>query len=231
MRKFPLSILAAAGYAARLQLLAASALMIAVPMIKAHAAPTALGVNLIVNGGAEAGPGAPSDALPLMDIPGWQRTGNFEVTQYGASGGFTDKTDPGPDDRGKNFFNGGPNNPKSSATQTDKITGLDALIDKHQLAYAFSAFIGGYSNQNDHATVTVEFRSVTGHPLGTAQLGPLMAADRNDKTGLFPRSTSGSVPAGTREVTVTIVIVRTDGSYNDGCADNLSLVLKKKGAE
>lgn len=215
MRNFPLS------------LLAASVLMAGVPALAAPA-PTNLGVNIIVNGDAESGPGAPSDGLPLMTIPGWQRSGNFEVTQYGASGGFPELTDPGPTDRGKNFFNGGPDNPKSSATQTDRIVGLDSEIDGHQLAFDFSAYIGGYSNQNDHCTITAVFESKSGKALGSAKLGPVMAADRQDKTGLFARSTTGAVPAGTRAVSITMTIVRTDGAFNDGCADNLSLVLKKK---
>ncbi len=73
------------------------------------------GRNLIVNGDAEAGPGS-FDGLTVEPVPGWITNGNFTVAQYSGEG-LPSQTDPGPPDRGNNFFAGGPNNISSSATQ------------------------------------------------------------------------------------------------------------------
>jgi hypothetical protein len=44
----------------------------------------------------------------------------------------------------------------------------------------------------------------------------------------LPVSRSQAVPPGTRQVEIKVVMTRTDGAYNDGYADNLSLVLVNK---
>jgi hypothetical protein len=44
-------------------------------------------------------------------------------------------------------------------------------------------------------------------------------------TALVARSSSGVVPAGTRQISVRLDAVREAGSYNDGYIDNVSLVL------
>ena len=61
--------------------------------------------------------------------------------------------------------------------------------------------------------------------LGTATIGPVLAAERNSITSLLFKSKSGTVPAGTRSVLVTLAFVRSYGTNDDGCADSLSFVL------
>ena len=61
--------------------------------------------------------------------------------------------------------------------------------------------------------------------LGSAQIGPVLAADRNNNSGLLQRSTSGNVPSGTRVIHVLMTMTREVGLNNDGIADSLSLVL------
>jgi len=53
----------------------------------------------------------------------------------------------------------------------------------------------------------------------------VLAADRNRATGLVLRSASAPVPPGTRRIAVTLTMTRTEGTSNDGYADNLSLTL------
>ena len=48
-------------------------------------------------------------------------------------------------------------------------------------------------------------------------------------TALVARSSSGPVPAGTRQISVRIDAIRNEGSYNDGYIDNVSLVLAPAG--
>jgi len=195
----------------------------------AHAPKAAFGVNLIVNGDAESGPGAPNDGSTLMVIPGWTRTGVFQVQQYGASGGFPDSKSPGPANRGKNFFAGGPgsNNNQTSATQTIDVTALAAGLKAGKAKYNFSAYIGGFGTQKDYGYVTASFQAATGKSLGSAKLAPVTPADRKSVTGLLPRSAKGGVPAGTTKIVVTMVSIRKEGAYHDGYFDNLELTLEK----
>ena len=57
-------------------------------------------------------------------------------------------------------------------------------------------------------------------------LAPVLAADRSTTTGLLRRSATGPVPVGTRSILVGLDLLRlSPGSYNDGYADDLSLIL------
>jgi hypothetical protein len=205
--------------------------------------------NLIQNAGAEASMGSTDGTLVTAPIPDWTTTGEGNVVQYGASGGFPATTDPGPTDRGTNFFGGGPNDALSTFTQTIDLTTYSADIAKGNVTYSLSAYLGGYSSQDDDAVVTIYFLDSTSLEvlgaaadggdeagddasvvlpagvLGTASIGPVTAAQRMDDTGLLPVSTTGAVPSGTLAVEVQMVMTRYDGSNNDGYADDLSLTL------
>lgn len=85
--------------------------------------------------------------------------------------------------------------------------------------------MGGFSNQNDTATLTVVFRDAALATLGTETLGPVTRTDRGDATGMLFRSTSVSVPAGTRSALVTLDFSTDIPTYNNGYADALSLVI------
>lgn len=63
--------------------------------------------------------------------------------------------------------------------------------------------------------------------LGSGSIGPVTAADRGDVTGLLARSTSGSVPVGSRSALVRLSVTRAAGQVADGYADDLSLVLRE----
>jgi hypothetical protein len=45
---------------------------------------------------------------------------------------------------------------------------------------------------------------------------------RKGKTAMVKSEGTGTVPKGTRKVLVRILLVRTDGTYNDGYADDVS---------
>jgi hypothetical protein len=183
--------------------------------------------NLIVNGNAEAAIGS-ADGSPVA-TPGWTSAGEATAIQYGASGWLA-LTDPGPDDRGLNNFTGGWSDATSSLTQTATVSQFSSTIDANQVTYVLSGWLGGYDGQDDNATLTVTFQSASGAPLGTGSIGPVLASDRSGATGLLQRSSTGVVPAGTRTASVVLSLVRTEGTSNDGCADNLSLVFSGTGA-
>ncbi|HHK42688.1 MAG TPA: hypothetical protein ENJ50_09750 [Planctomycetaceae bacterium] len=184
-----------------------------------------LGSNLIKNGDAESGPGSSSGGT-VSNIPNWTTSGNFTVVQYDAPGGFPTSSGPGPASRGNNFFAGGPNNGFSSASQTIDISSIASQVDTGSIVFSLTGYLGGFSNQNDNAVLKIDFLDGSASSLGVAQIGPVLASDRSNTTGLFFRSTAGNLPVGTRAIGVTLEMTRTAGSYNDGYADNLSFVLQ-----
>src|SRR5262245_35446852 len=101
--------------------------------------------NLILNGAAEEGPGSPSGESVEI-VPGWITTGNFTVAQYGDAkpeGADVKLDDPGPVDRGKNFFAGGPDNASSSAAQVIDVSAAAAAIDRGEVFFNLAAYLGG----------------------------------------------------------------------------------------
>jgi hypothetical protein len=177
--------------------------------------------NLIVNGNAEGAVGS-TDGTPVS-TPGWTATGEATAGQYGAPFGYAGLTDPGPDDRGNNLFAGGIADPTSTLTQTVNVSQYASAIDTGGVSYLLSAYLGGWNGQDDNAVLTVTFQNVSGSALGTGSIGPVLSSERAGVSGLLFRSTSGAVPAGTRTALVVLTITRTEGSANDGYADNLLL--------
>jgi hypothetical protein len=181
--------------------------------------------ELIVNGDAEADPGASSNS-EVVKPTGWNTTGDFTAVQYGASGGFPDANSPGPQDRGNNFFAGG-NTALSTATQTIDLSPFAGQVAAGHTHYDLSGWLGGFERQADAASVRLQFRDAAGALLpGIALLGPVGPDMRHGATGLVRREADGLVPPRARSAEVTIVITRREGNYNDGSVDNLSLVLK-----
>ena len=185
--------------------------------------PALFGTNLIVNGDAEAGLGSDSGD-DIETVPGWTTSNNFTVAAYGTDSGVPADC-PGPDDRGLNYFAGGPDNAASSAMQTIDVSAGATLIDSGQVNYDLSGWLGGWQDQDDNATLTITFADAAGTVLGTASIGPVLAAARDDQTAFLYQDTGGLVPVGCRQITVLLAMTRVSGDYNDGYADDLSLLL------
>jgi hypothetical protein len=179
--------------------------------------------NLVVNPGAEAGPGSP-DSSQQPPVPGWTIESTFTAVQYGAPA-FLTTGDSAKLGGGANFFAGGPGGATSAATQVIDLSAAAAEIDGGKLQATLSALLGGYSSQTDHATVTATFLSPGGNATGSIALPTVTNTERNGLTALLPRSAAGPVPPGTRAVSVRIDATRDEGSYNDGYIDNVSFVL------
>jgi hypothetical protein len=181
------------------------------------------GVNLIVNGNAEAGPasttGAPEAAPP------WTVSSAFTVVPYGAPGFPT--SSQGPPDGMNQFFAGG-NAASSTATQDIDVSANAADIDAGKVVCDFSAWLGGFTDQEDNAVMTVIFNAANLTQISNAAIGPVTAADRSSQTKLLLRFSSVVVPANTRSIRVSLAMQRVfaGGTFNDGYADNLSVVLR-----
>ena len=179
------------------------------------------GVNLLVNGNAEEGTASSTgDPVP---VPGWSVSSAFTVVPYGAPGFPT--VSQGPPDAMNQFFAGG-NADLSTATQEIDVTANAADIDAEKVVCDVSGYLGGFDTQDDNATLVVSFQAGDGSELGNTQIGPVLAADRSSLTRLVQRLSSVPVPAGTRSIVVMLIMQRVSGTFNDGYADSLSVVLR-----
>ncbi len=175
------------------------------------------GVNLLLDGNAE-------QALST----GWNQIGSPAIVQYGATGGFPTSTDPGPPDRLKAFFAGG-STASSNISQNINVSANAADIDAGKVVCDVSAWLGGYLNDGDSARFDVQFNDGNNKDLLAFSLGPVTTADRGEKTGMLNRLKTVAVPAGTRTILAGVQMTRdpnNGGSYNDGYADSLSIILR-----
>ena len=196
----------------------------------------ALNANLIENAGAEAytavtALGAPSS--DPQDVPDcWHVTSPMSapgaiLESYAAT--VTGQT-------GSREFYGGYDYDSPQKSIVGITTTATQLISVSALAVAGQPFtltgdIGGYTTQDDYAMVTATFENASGTTLGAAVIGPVNADLRAGLTSLYPQATYGSVPAGTKQVLITIAATGVSAGYGiDGRADNLSLTIGSSAA-
>lgn len=184
-----------------------------------------IGSNLILNGDAEADTALAGSGLD-HDLSSWNpEAGSFTAVRYTTGGGFPTNSDPGPASRGNFFFAGGPQNGvTSSGTQIIDVTDCSARIDASRQIYDVSGFFGGFASQPDTATFTLNFKTEDNFDIGTVSIGTVTAGDRGNTTGMVSRAANGLIPPGTRTIEVVLSMPPSSG-YNDGYADNLSLIL------
>ena len=128
-------------------------------------------------------------------------------------------------DRGRCFFYGGLAG-DSAMSQSIDLNSYLSVINSGNVSFNLSAWLGGYSSQNDCAQVSVCFLNQFYQPIGNQTvIGPVLAADRTGTTSLLPRQAGGPVPIGSRYVTIIVTMVRFNPTDNDGAADNLVLAL------
>lgn len=176
--------------------------------------------NLILNGGAEIGAASLNGAV-VTSVPGWTTTGRLTELQYGAAGGYPAFSSPGSADRGQNFLaaaGGG----TSTATQTINVSPAAGEIDHGDVRFNLGGWLGGSGSSADAAQVTATFLSANGRPLGTAAIGPVTPAMRDNTTELLPEHDTGMLPEGTSSLRVTTTV---SGINGQGFADNLSFTI------
>ena len=178
--------------------------------------PIVLGSNLIANGGAEADVGA-TNRVSVVSPSCWTVESNLTAESYTVPGSPTTTF-------GLNYFAGGPDSAISTATQTITVSSLASIIDKNVVQVTLEGWLGGYSVETDTMTVKAIFQRQTLQPRELT-IGPVTAEDRDNMTKLLPLSAITNVPTGTRQIVITMVAVRHNGTFNDGYADELSLTL------
>ncbi len=111
------------------------------------------------------------------------------------------------------------------------VSNAASIIDTGKVPFTLSGYLGGYLDQRDNAILDAIF--LPGN--GSTSIGPVLLADRMNQsglpyTGLLFRSTTGFIPAGTRQIDFRLTLNGIDGAQNDGYADNLSFVASDPGA-
>jgi hypothetical protein len=202
----------------RASVIAASALLVlGFSVLPAHAAG-----NLLANGDAESAPGSASGAV--VAVPGWAlgAGSQFTAVTYNPTFGGPNVGSPGPADRGLNYFAGGPSAALSTASQLIDLSAFLGAIASGQATFSLSGWFGGYQSQDDHAILNVSLLDANGIQTGFGAVGDVSRADRNNVTGLLFRDLAASIAPTTTQALVSISLVRQQGSYDDGYADNLS---------
>jgi len=173
------------------------------------------GGNLIVNGDAEAQPGAEWEAV----------SGGLTRHLYGADGYPSAVVlGEGPFAGGEFLFYGAGGSPE--VRQTVGLTADDqAAIDAGTVKARLSAFLGGYGTQGDRMGLTARWHDAAGQVLLVQTLAPVTEIDRDGVSGFLRREDLAAVPAGARSVVLTLAGQRFAGSAHDGYADNLKLQL------
>jgi hypothetical protein len=182
--------------------------------------------NLIKNPGAEAGVGSSNGSVVV--VPNWKRDigSDATVVRYGATGGFPNAGTPGAPNRGHNFFAGGPSSGSvQEFEQNINVSKYHAAIDAGHATVVLKAWLGGFQADADRASVIIIFYDGSGMLIDDGAVGPVTNVDRHNQTKFLMRSQTGPVPKTTRKILVLIRFDYSSGSFNDGYADNLSLVL------
>lgn len=203
--------------------------------------------NLLVNPGAELS--TPSlSGFSSVTMPGWTVTGTPTVIKYdtprvlmplGIAGPLPylpsiwsfPKAKNGPSDGGNQFFGGG-NVADSSMSQTVDLSGAAEAIDGGGISYNLGGWLGGYSFDPSATSVKVTFLDSNKTYLGAGSIGPVTALDRLFAINLLERSTTGTLPVGTRYAQVDVTFTDKNpvkigfaARYNDAYADNLSFTI------
>ena len=192
-------------------------------------------VNKITTPGGQASNWSGEDGAGSTDgdivpsIPGWSRTSNFTVVQYGAPGFPT--AAQAPPGAGTNFFAGGPTTALSSIAQNIDISplgGLDRQRRLHHVPRGLPRRHGDRERQHDGSRRLPERRT----ELGSMTLAPVLAADRGNVTGFLFRSGSSAVPPGTRTVRLEQTANRVGGgsTYNNAYSDKVKIRFRNSDA-
>jgi len=192
----------------------------------ARTTAAALGGNLVSNPGAEEGAREESGLDVVADIPGWTRAGDVTVAAYAdKQGRWPTPDDPGPVARGAAFFTGGPQVRVDSLGQVVDLSSIGVLADAGAVTFDLAAYLGGTGSSEDYVAVRARFLDASGGLLEASEIGPVTAAEREQRTALLLRTVSGTLPPGARAVAVSMVFTGTSGQDCWALADSVGLSL------
>jgi len=181
--------------------------------------------NLLVNGDAEAHR-CTQDWTASTPVPGWRvLRGAASVVCYAAFNSFGETPiTPNAALAGNALF-AAPGADTAMEQGIDVSAAHDA-IDRRALDYNLSAWLGGWRNRPERATLTAVFLDATGHATGDpVALADVDAKARKNVTALVARQATGRVPPRTRKIVVTVEFISGFTSFQNAYADHVSLTL------
>lgn len=103
-----------------------------------------------------------------------------------------------------------------------------SLIDKQIVWLNFSAWLGGFTSQDDSAEVSLIFLNQNNQTVGTTTtLGPVFALDRGKITSMIFKQAYVFVPVSARSFNVLVKPTVAHGSLSKATLDNISVVRYK----
>ena len=109
------------------------------------------------------------------------------------------------------------------------LSSIASTVDAGQVNFSLSAELGGDSFNDDNANVLIKFEKTPPalSDLQAANRFGVSASDRDDESKFISRSVNGLVPATATRFAQVDIHFKRDGldGYNNGFADNVSLVL------
>jgi hypothetical protein len=100
-----------------------------------------------------------------------------------------------------------------------------AHVRGESVYFKLSAWLGGWSRQDDNARVQLWFFDNKNQTLNSSvEVGPVFAIDRNGVSLSVYRETIGVVPIRASALSINVTLTRMQSVDNDGCIDNLSLI-------
>ena len=184
--------------------------------------------NLLSNGDAETHM-CTDDWRGQTPVPGWQVIrGAASVLCYTAFG-YTNVSLSLPSSGGSSGLAlfAGPGI-DTAITQTVNVSAAADAIDSNSVTATLSGWLGGWRYRPERALLTATFLDEAGQATGNPMV--VMGPSQGWQTALFSQSSTGSVPAGTRSILVTLDLPGSHGSYQNSYADNLSLTLQGLGS-
>jgi hypothetical protein len=194
--------------------------------------------NLVQNPGAELGSSGQGGAVG--SIPSWWHGPRPAAVVHYGTPGFPTVAQGAAVGGGSSFFAGGPADghddntlPFAHVKLVQNINLLDERAEdalgvlRDGWAYAIvSACLGGYATQDDRVDVRV---SVIGYEQSNVTLHGPSADERDGTTRLLPRTAMLLLPPKADALEVDLDFARASGefTYNDGYADNVSVLLAK----
>ncbi|CAF4739775.1 unnamed protein product, partial [Rotaria sp. Silwood1] len=147
------------------------------PVASPNAEAQLYGVNLLMNGDGETGPCAMLINVTHPTI--WSYVGTITQIAYNNSAyGALTPTTPGPSDRGRCYFCG-MSSAVTTMSQSIDLFSYVTDIASGNVSFNLSAWLGGWTNQDDSAQVSVDFLNYAYQIVGNrTTIGPVLATDR-----------------------------------------------------
>ncbi len=162
-----------------------------------------------------------------ISISDWQDLAPATINTYATMGAgeisFSERSAiPVPPDKGNCFFVG---HEDCTITQEIDIAELFYKINRGEIGYELSGWIGGWLNHEDTLEITASFYDNSNELIGSGAIGPVTAEQRNNKTCFVEQSNKGIIPPGTLRIIIRLTATKRDGESADAYADNLKFVL------